>query len=220
MSANSAAVGSVRSVPVAARVSIAAVVVYQVLLAALIPIRPDLDPARKPISEYAIGQFGWMMILAFLVSTMSYGSLYVAIRSQVRGAAGRVGLVILLICVVGTFGVGVFVADPISTPMNALSTRGTLHVVFGTSALVLLPFAALLINLSLTHRNPTWAPARRPLLWTAGIPLLGLAIFSVMVAVVVPAEGWPPRFLLLTYLVWLVTLAGQAIRLSGSPEPS
>jgi hypothetical protein len=167
-------------------------VVYQVLLAALIAIRPDLDPARKPISEYAIGHLGWMMVLAFLVSAVSYGFLYVAIRSQVRGAVGRIGLAILLFCVVGTFGVGVFVADPISTPMSALSTRGTLHVVFGTSALMLLPFAALLINLSLALRNPTGAPVRRPLLWTVAIPMLGLVIFSVMVAVVVPAEGWPP----------------------------
>ena len=25
--------------------------------------------------------------------------------------------------------------------------------------------------------------------------------------------GWPPRFLLLSYVVWLITLAAQAIRL-------
>ena len=90
-----------------------------------------------------------------------------------------------------------------------------LHVIFGTSALVLLPLAALLINLSLARRNQAWATVRRPLLWTAGLPLLGLVLFLVMVAVVVPAEGWPPRFLLLTYMVWLITLAMQAIKLRG-----
>jgi hypothetical protein len=199
----------------AARLSIAAVITYQVLLAALIFIRPELDPSRKPISEYAIGRLGWMMILAFLISAVSYGSLFVAIRSQIRTTGGKIGLGILLICTIGTVGVGVFVADPIVTPFTALSTVGTLHVIFGTTALVLLPLAALLINLSLARRNQAWATTRRPLLWTAGLPLIGLVLFLVMVAVVVPAEGWPPRFLLLTYMVWLITLALQAIESRG-----
>lgn len=64
----------------------------------------------------------------------------------------RIGLGILLICATG---VGVFTTDPM--PMHSpLSTRGTLHVIFGTSQLVLLPFAALLINLSPARKNEGW----------------------------------------------------------------
>ena len=197
----------------AAGLAIAAVCIYQALLAALVFIRPELDPSRQPISEYAIGRLGWIMVLAFLMSALSYASLFVAIKSQIRGLAGRIGLAILLICTLGTLGVGVFVTDPMTTPMDALSRTGTLHVVFGTSALLLLPFAALLINLSLARRDTAPASVRRALVWTAGLPIAGLAGLFVILATVVPAEGWPPRILLVTYMLWLVTLAWQALKL-------
>jgi uncharacterized protein DUF998 len=142
----------------AARLSIAAVITYQVMLIALIFVRPDLDPSWHTISEWAIGRYGWMMVLAFLVSALSYGSLFVAVKSQVRALWGRIGLGLLLICTIGTVGVGVLVTDPMPlTPQHGLSTRGALHLISGSSALMLLPFAALLINLS-------------PHLWRGGIP--------------------------------------------------
>ena len=132
----------------AARLSIAAVITYQVLLVALIFIRPDLDPSWHTISEWAIGSHGWIMSMAFLISAMSYAALFVMLKSQIRGILGRIGLGILLICVIGTVGVGVFTTDPYP-PEKTLSTHGILHITFGTSALMLLPFAALLIRLSL-----------------------------------------------------------------------
>lgn len=88
---------------------------------------------------------------AFLISALSYAALFAMLKSQVHGILGRMGLGILLICVIGAIGVGIFTTDPM--PMHfPLSTRGMLHVIFGTSQLVLLPFAALLINLSLAMR--------------------------------------------------------------------
>ena len=218
----------VTAIPLTAtRLSIAAVIAYQAILIALIFIRPDLDPSWRTISEWAIGRHGWIMVLAFLISALSYGSLLVAIKSQMRGIWGKAGLGILLICTIGTVGVGLFVTDPMPlTPQKGLSTTGALHVIFGSSALMLLPFAALLVNLSLALKNPAWAPARRALLCTAGLPLLALAGSVVHLAVVVMPMGddaygpgvplgWPPRLLLLSYMVWLITLAAQAIRLSS-----
>jgi hypothetical protein len=184
-----------------------------------------LDPSWHTISEWAIGPYGWMMVLAFLLSALSYGSLFVAIKSQVRGILGKAGLGLLLICAIGTVGVGVFVTDPMPiTPQKGLSTSGALHVVFGAGALILLPFAALLLNLSLALKNPAWTPSRRLLLWTAGVPLLGLVGAVVHLAVVVIPMGdnaygpgvpigWPPRIVFLSYTVWLVTLATQAFKL-------
>jgi len=39
-----------------ARLSIAAVCTYQALLAALIFLKPEVDPLQQPISEYALGR--------------------------------------------------------------------------------------------------------------------------------------------------------------------
>ena len=208
----------------AARLAIAAIITYQVVLIALIFLRPDLDPSWHTISEWAIGPYGWVMSGAFLISALSYAALFAMLKSQVHGIMGRMGLGILLICVIGATGVGIFTTDPM--PMHfPLSIRGTLHVIFGTSQLVLFPFAALFINLTLARNNQAWRSARRVLLWTAGLPLYGLISFVVYSAIFVfplgPGAygpgvniGWPPRFAFLTYMLWVVILGWQATRCS------
>lgn len=208
----------------AARLAMLTIVSYQVLLIVLIFLRPDLDPSWHTISEWAIGRYGWMMSAGFLLSAVSYAALFAMLKSHLRGAMGRIGQGILLICVTGAFGVGVCTTDPM--PIRPpLSTSGTLHVIFGTCQLVLLPFAALLINLSLARRNETWAPARRVLLWTAGLPLFGFGAFAIYSALFVfplgeqaygPGVniGWPPRFAFFTYMLWVVAVAWQGIRCS------
>jgi len=75
----------------AARLSIAAVIANQVLLMALMFPRPELDPSWHTISEWAIGRHGWVMVLAFLISALSYGSLLVAIKSQVQVPGASLG---------------------------------------------------------------------------------------------------------------------------------
>ena len=88
---------------------------------------------------------------------------------------------------------------------------------------MLLPFAALLINLSLARRSTAWEAARRALLCTAGLPLLGFAAFVLYTAVfVLPLGtdaygpgvniGWPPRLAFFTYMLWVVILSWLAIK--------
>ena len=208
----------------AARLAMGAIMLYQVLLIILIFLRPDLDPSWHTISEWAIGRYGWVMSGGFLLSAVSYAALFVMLKSQLRGTMGRIGLGILLICAVGAAGVGVFKTDPMPLD-HSLSATGTLHVIFGTSQLMLLPFAALFINLSLA-RQQTWARAKRVLRWSAWVPLFGFIGFAVYTAVFVAPLGphahgpgvrigWPPRFAFFAYMLWLVALAWQGIRCSA-----
>lgn len=208
----------------AARLAIAAITTYQVVLIALIFLRPDLAPSRHTISEWAIGPYGWVMSGGVLISALSYAALFAMLKSQAHGIMGRMGLGILLICVIGATGVGIFTSDPM--PMHfPLSSRGTVHVIFGTSQLVLLLSAALFLNLSLARNNEAWRSARRVLLWTAGLPWYGLITCVVYSAILVfplgPGAygpgvniGWPSRFAFLTYMLWVVILGWQATRCS------
>src|SRR5271165_3026171 len=207
----------------AARLAIVAIVSYQILLIVLIFLRPDLAPSWHTISEWTIGPYGWIMSGAFLISAMSYAALFVMLKPQLHGSLGRIGLGLLLLCVIGASGVGICTTDamPLHLP---LSSRGTLHMIFGTGQMVLLPFAALLINLGLA-RNEGWRSARRVLLWTASLPLFGFLSFAVYSAIFVfplgpdaygPGVniGWPPRFTFLTYMLWVVILGWEATRCS------
>jgi hypothetical protein len=83
--------------PTAALLSFARAATFVVLLAPLHLIKPELEPSWHFISEYAIGDYGWIMVLAFLSLVLSYVSLFVAIRSQLQTIAGRIGLALLLV---------------------------------------------------------------------------------------------------------------------------
>jgi len=201
--------------------AIATAVLYQLVLIVLIFLRPDLDPTWHTISEWVIGPYGWLMTLAFFTWAVSYAALFVLLKSQLWGAWGNIGLILLLICVLGTFGVGIFPTDPLNE--YTITLTGILHTITGTTGLMLLPFAAVCINLSLALNNTAWSSARRVLLWAAGLPLLGWAGFVIYTALFVAPLGdhafgpgvnigLPPRFAMVSYMVWTVVLAGLAIK--------
>src|SRR5215213_5372226 len=95
---------------VAARLSFAAAATFLVLLAALHLIKPELDPSWRVVSEYEIGRYGWMMVLAFLSLAFSCVTLFVAIRSQIRTIGGRIGLALLLVSAAGMTIAALFTA--------------------------------------------------------------------------------------------------------------
>jgi hypothetical membrane protein len=96
----------------AAQLAIVVIISYQILLIVLIFLRPDLAPSWHAISEWAIGPYGWIMSCGFFISALSYAASFVLLTSQLRGPMGRIGLGILLICVIGATGVGIFTTDP------------------------------------------------------------------------------------------------------------
>jgi hypothetical protein len=203
-----------------ASLSFTGAVSFIVLLTALHLIKPELDPSWHFISEYAIGENGWMMVLAFLSLAFSYVTLFLALRTQIRSIGGTIGLGSLLLSATGLTIAGLFTTDPITASEAARTASGKLHEL--GALLDVTPIAAVLINWSLARRNAAWSPARRSLLLTGVLPLIGLVVFMGSVAMMLPSDGkfgpdvlvgWPNRFLMLTYCAWLMTLALQAAQL-------
>jgi Protein of unknown function (DUF998) len=204
----------------ASLVSFASAAAFVVLLAALHVIKPELDPSWHFISEYAIGDYGWIMVLAFLSLALGYVALFVAIRSQMRTIAGRVGLALLLVSALGLVIAAIFTTDPITATKDTTTTEGSLHNLGGTLGLAM-PFAAALIGWKLT-RNPAWSSAKRLLLWATGLALVAFLVSFVSVGVMVSQSGgkfgpdvlvgWPNRIEIVAYSVWLMVVARQAIR--------
>jgi hypothetical protein len=206
--------------PTAARLSFAAAATFVLLLAALHFIKPESDPSWHFISEYAIGDYGWIMVLAFLSLALSYISLFVAIHSQLQTIAGRIGLALLLVSALGLTIAAIFTTDPITVSKDAVTTEGTLHNLGGTLGIAM-PFAAGLTGWKLV-RNPAWSSARRSLLWASGLALVAFVVSFVSLGVMVGQSGgkfgpevlvgWPNRFEVVAYSVWLIVVAWQAIR--------
>jgi hypothetical protein len=57
----------------AARITFWAAALFLVLIAVLHILKPEYDPSWRMISEYAIGRFGWVMQLAFVVAKGTFG---------------------------------------------------------------------------------------------------------------------------------------------------
>ncbi len=180
---------------------------------AAIAANPQWNPLTRQLSEYALGHQSWLQAAAFLASAVSYAALFAALRPHTHGASGRAGLGILAYCVLATVGVAIFVTDPVSTPPADVSVHGALHVLFGGTALVLLPVAALLLTRSLARIHPSRSPSRRTLYRIAYLPLAGFALIWIPELVgLLPARGWPDRILFLTYTAWVIAVAAPLSR--------
>src|SRR5260370_36872122 len=84
-----------------ARLSIVAAAVVLLLLASLHILSPAFDPSYRMASEYALGQYGWVLSLMFLAWGMSSWALALAIWSQVKTRARKVGWWFLVIAGLG-----------------------------------------------------------------------------------------------------------------------
>ena len=199
----------------AARLSFATGATALVLLAALHVLSPEFDPSWRMVSEYALGDYGWVLALMFLTWALSCVSLFFAIKSHIRIIAGKIGLGFLLAAAVGMSMAAIFDAS---------------HDLHGLAAMIgipSLPIAAMLISISLV-RNPAWSSARRLLLWTANLTWISLVLMVATVFIGLwqsggefgpdVLAGWPNRFLVVAYCVWLITAAWRADQLWGQ-EP-
>jgi len=209
----------------AARVSLVSGGTFLVLLTALHFVKPDLDPSWSVISEYALGDYGWLMTIAFLAWGLSAISLFLAIRAQVQNLVGRIGLAFLLIGAAGPIVAAIFPTDPITTPPDAVTTGGAIHSMGAMLSDGIL-IGATLITLSLVRKNPNWSSARKPLIWTTVLAWVGAVGFTASMAVLLPQNGgqlgpevligWQGRFVVAAYAAWLMTAAWCAIKLRDS----
>lgn len=211
------------SVP-AARLAIATSVAVLVLLVSLHILSPEFDPAWRMVSEYADGQYSWVLSLMFVTWAISSWALAFAIWPQVRTTAGKIGVFFLIAAGIGEAMAALF---DINHP---------LHEIASAIGIPSLSIAAMLISVSLV-RAKEWASAKKALLWTASLTwisiLLMIATFAIMIITytqtgatidpqaevttlpvgVIALVGWANRFLVLVYCAWVMTAARQALKL-------
>ena len=209
----------------AAKISLGTAIAFLVLLILLHFLKPEFDPSWHFISEYALGRYGWIMVVAFLAFATSYISLFFTIRTQIsRTAWGKIGLAFILISGAGLVMGGIFITDPLGTPTENMTTSGALHNVGGTLGMAM-PFASILITWKLS-KNQAWASARRAIIWAAVFATTGFIISFGSLAVMLGQShgrfgqdvlvGWPNRLEILGYAAWVITIAYYAIRIRNA----
>lgn len=200
-----------------ARLSIGAGALFAVLLGSLHVLEPEYDPTWRFVSEYALGDFGWIMTLAFALLAASIASVAVVCASHAKGIVAYLGILILVVAAVGLMIAAIYPTDPLTAAAGTATLSGKLHVI--GASLDYTPLGALLISFALS-RKPAWKPVRITLFVTATVTICATIAF---IAALPPDYVFGPgiyagligRLLLLSYLGWIFTVCRHAIRLNN-----
>src|ERR1700752_2371067 len=158
-------VSAITGSQVAARLSFGAAVIMLALLGALHILSPEYAPSWRMVSEYARGQYGWVLSLMFASWAVSAWTLAYAIWLEVKTTGGKIGLVLLVIAGIGEAMGGLF---DINHPLHGLAAM---------IGIPTFPIAAMLISVSLS-RTQRWSGARKALLWTANLTWISVLLMA------------------------------------------
>lgn len=206
----------------AAYVSIVFGSVFLILVTLLHFLKRELDPSWRMISEYEIGRHGWTMRLAFFCWGASVLAATIAIWPSLQTIGGVIGRWWLLVIVIFLFGAGIFKADPITDQTNSLVNR--LHALCGMVVILTFPIVATLAASSLM-KNLRWLPVRGLLVLAVVLVWAGMIAYFATIIIARSKNpkvgedgtriymGWPNRFNVVTYLIWIFIMAGSVIHL-------
>jgi hypothetical protein len=192
----------------AARVAFGASLATLALLAALHILSPEFQPSWRMISEYANGEYPWVLTLMFLSWAVSSWALAYALRPYITTKGGKIGLVFLAVAGIGEAMAALF------------DINHALHNVAGNIGIASLPVAAVLISRALGRAkllaHATWV----------SVVLLVIS-FAVLMSTyvssggdlesgekitelpdgVIAFVGWTNRLLVVVYSVWVAVMA-------------
>ena len=190
----------------------AAAAVANLLLLGLLHVLPsEVDPLTRPVSEYALGDLGWLAATRTVVEGVGVIALAVSLLLE-RAAAQRlqrVAAFILLVVGLLKLAMPLFPVDALGTPATS---AGQIHNVLGNLTFFLFPLAALLLFGALARMGSRWAPACSVVLAvaTAGV-LIGNAVWGF---------GLAQRVYLVLSAIWVLLAALAVLRNRRSPEAS
>ena len=180
---------------VAAVIAAAAAVVDLLVLGLLHVMAPEVDPVARPVSEYALGDYGWLATIRTLAQGIGPIALAVALHRE------RVGALLLLVVGLLKLAMPLFPVDALGTPATS---AGQMHNLLGNLTFFLFPLAALVLFPSLRRKGSRLAPAIAV--------ALAAATLGVLVANAVGGFGLAQRAYLALCAVWLLLAALAVLR--------
>jgi hypothetical protein len=208
--------------------SIVFAAIFLAILVLLHFLKRELDPSWRMISEYEIGRFGWMMRLAFFSWGASVLALLITIWPSLQPISGTISRWWFVLIVVALFGAGIFKTNPITG--NTPNRVNTIHTICGAIVILTFPIAATLAVSSLLQ-NPLWSTSQGELIFGTILAWIGMVAYfaSIIISGIInpsavknPSaakdgphvyQGWPNRFMVVTYIIWLIIVAEAALRI-------
>lgn len=205
---------AVESPRVLGALTIAGIVLYLALdvLAQLLP--PHYSPVRQVESDLAVGPYGYLMTINFVLrGVLSLALVAGLMRGVAAQARSTVGIVLI-----GVWAVGAFLLALFPTDVNSrLTVHGGIHLLVALVAFCAVALGALLVSLRI-GADPRWTSLRPYLLVCAVATLVALLaeLVGVRASEAFGIGGLIERIFLGLALLWMLLVAIRLVRLGGS----
>jgi hypothetical membrane protein len=179
-------------------ISLCGCTVFVAIVCLLHFLRPDKNRLTCFVSEYAVGNYGWLMTIGFYTLALAAAMLLIGLLQDCKVSA--TGCVTLGIFSAGILLAGIF---PTDLPGNPPTTRGLIH---GFAALIAL------LNLGISmiawgivfKKNANWKSFSKPSIFYGVLSLVLLIIF---VGSPISFRGLTQRILLAWDISWLLLVS-------------
>jgi hypothetical protein len=165
-------------------------------------VRPDVNPVLEPISNYAVGPFGFLFPAADIGSSSAALALIIGLYIRIA-PPGRsyMGLFLLGIYGVSELLTGIF---PIDVGAET-TTAGAIHNVVGNIAFFGFPIAIILLSIGM-GKDERWRSLRLPALALAGVVVLMVNLTMVGLNIGI-GFGVTQRLFNVAAMLWMLVVA-------------
>ena len=165
-------------------------------------LRPDVNPVLEPMSNYAVGPYGFLLTAADigigLAALALILGLYLGIAPPGRSYVG--------LFLVGLYGVSTLLAGIFPIDVGGETTTvGTIHNIVGNILFFAFPIAVILLSLGM-GKDERWRSFRRTALALAGVVVLTVILTMVGVNIGI-GYGVIQRLFNVAAMLWMLVVA-------------
>jgi Protein of unknown function (DUF998) len=202
------------------RTAIVAILLSILLILALHFLKPDYHPAWRFLSEYSIGEFGFVMQAAFIAMALASSAVAASLWRNSLTWTAKFGLVLHWVVALSLVGAAIFTGDPVTAEPSQLTSHGMMHAICGSIGIPGVPIAALAVVYGMTMPG---TPDRTRLQIAAFAVVFCVVSMFVYITTLMsgggkigPADyvGWANRIMVAAFDWWWISAAAFAIRLN------
>ena len=193
-----------------ALISISGFILFLVIVFTLHFLRPDKNMLTCYISEYAVGNYSWLLKISYYVLATSTALMLTGLLLNID--ASKTSIITL-----GIFSFGILLASifPTDVPVLPPTSIGLIHGIAALIALISLGITMIAWGF-VFKKKENWKSFVKP---STYFGVLSLVLFIIHFASPLPIRGLTQRFLLVWDISWLLLVSNKLYRNSLLPEP-
>ena len=181
-----------------ALISISCCLLFFLIIFSLHFLRLDKNMLTCFVSEYAVGNYGWLMTMAFY--SLAFAAALLLRGLQLNIKSSKIGSITLGIFCLGILLAGIFPSD---VPVFPPTPHGLIHALAALIALICLGISMIAWGVDF-KKNQHWKSSAKTSLFFG---VISLVLLIVHIASPVTLKGLTQRFLLVWDIGWLLLVS-------------